>query len=177
MRSGNLGERAQVPKLGAHAAQLSGPDRRRQEGKTRTLPSLYAHQFRHQSQTLTHDCGGGQEAWARLSRPADWGYLGGHCAEGQQTPLLAEKKRSPTPSPEVVGYQHLPTFGMGSKISSHRSEALSWDRELEALDRVPAAQLRHSTYDSHRWRLLSPRGLGHPCQTTDKVLFRLAEHS
>lgn len=36
--------------------------------------------------------------------------------KANQTPLLAEKKRSPTPSPEVVGYQHLPTFGMWSKL-------------------------------------------------------------
>lgn len=70
--------------------------------------------------------------------------------------LLAEKKRSPAPSPEIVAYQHLPTFGMQSKSSFHRSEALSWGR-------VPAAQLRHPRYDSRGWKLLASRGLGLPC--------------
>lgn len=69
--------------------------------------------------------------------------------KASQPPLLAEKKLSPSPSSEVFGYRDL-VFGMCRQISCRCSEPLSWDRELEAPDRVLVAQLKHSMY-SFSW--------------------------
>ena len=69
--------------------------------------------------------------------------------KASQPPLLAEKKRSPTLSSGVFGYQDLPMSGMWRKASFHCSEALSWASGPEAQDRVTGPQRRHFRSDSN----------------------------
>lgn len=119
MRSGNVGERAQVPKLGAHSAQLF-----RLEGSTAC------------SKAAGSQATGGDETASVLCSSVQPLIQGTHTTAGNaslcglgfldlptvviledtvqkasQPPLLAEKKLSPSPSSEVFGYRDL-VFGM-----------------------------------------------------------------
>ena len=107
MRFGNVGERAQVPKLGAHSAQL----------------------FRLEGSTACSKAAGGDETASVLCSSVQPLIQGTHTIAGNaslrglgfldlptvviledtvqkasQPPLLAEKKLSPSPSSEVFGY-------------------------------------------------------------------------